>query len=100
MPSLAALAEAAAAEVPDATAIAAGGTTTWSAGGRSFAVLSGALIEFRLEPVVGAAARRTPDTTASKRGEEWVAFAPAELDQYAEDRARAWFAAAYRRARG
>ena len=74
--------------------------TIWSLGERPFAALSGGTAEFRLDTVVAAAARRTADTTGSPRGKEWVAFSPAILDRYAEDRLRAWFAAAYRRAAG
>ena len=43
------------------------------------------------------AAIRTPDATPSPRGPGWVAFAPAELDDHAADRAVAWFASAHRR---
>lgn len=77
-----------------------GGGTTWSRGGRSFAVVSadGSTAEFGLDPGVAAAAVRTPDVTVSERGPGWVAFAPAELDDHAMDRAVAWFASAHRRA--
>jgi len=54
--------------------------------------------EFRLDPAVAAAARRTPDTEASDRGSAWVRFAPAVLDDQAADRARAWLMSAARRA--
>jgi len=74
--------------------------TIWSVGGQQFAALSGGTAEFRLDAVLAPAARRTPDTTGSPRGKEWVAFGPPILDRYAEDRLRAWFAAAYRRATG
>jgi len=74
--------------------------TIWSVGGQPFAALSVGTAEFRLDAVLAPAARRTPDTTGSPRGKEWVAFSPAILDRYAEDRLRAWFAAAYRRAAG
>ena len=70
----------------------------WSTEVQPFAVLSGATAEFRLDRVIAAAARRTMDTSASNRGDEWVAFSPPEIDQFAEDRLRAWFGAAYRRA--
>lgn len=73
---------------------------TWSVGGRPFAALSAATLEVRLDEVVAAAARRTPDTSGSARGPEWVTFSPASLDRYAEDRLRAWFGAAHRRAAG
>jgi 2,4-dienoyl-CoA reductase-like NADH-dependent reductase (Old Yellow Enzyme family) len=66
-----------------------------------FALADGAdAAEFRLNPAVAAAAQRTPDTTSSARGPEWVRFIPAELDDHAIDRAVAWFGSAARRARG
>lgn len=75
------------------------GSVTWSRGERPFAVLSadGVAVEFGLDPVVGAAAARTPDVTPSGRGPGWVVFAPAVLDDHGADRAAAWFASAYRR---
>lgn len=76
---------------PDADA------TTWSVGPTPFAVLTGELAEFRLDPLVVAAALRTPDTAPSPRGHDWVAFAPASLDDAAIDRAEAWFLSAHRR---
>ena len=75
-------------------------TIEYRVGDRVIAVAHGdASAEFRLDPVVAAAARRTPDTDTSDRGPEWVRFSPAELDPHAADRARAWFEAAVRRAR-
>jgi len=71
--------------------------TTWSVGPTPFAVLTGELAEFRLDPLVVAAALRTPDTAPSPRGHDWVAFAPAVLDDAAIDRAEAWFLSAHRR---
>ena len=72
--------------------------TTWSAGGRPFATLTGDRAEFHLDPLVARAALRTPDTAPSARGPDWVAFAPAVLDDPAIDRAEAWFLSGYRRA--
>jgi len=74
--------------------------TIWSVGGQPFAALNVGTAEFRLDAVLAPAARRTPDTTGSPRGKEWVSFSPAILDRYAEDRLRAWFAVAFRRAAG
>lgn len=91
------IADEAAAEAPGCIAETDRDTTIWSMGGKPFAVLTGDTLEFRLDAVVGEAARRTPGTTISARGSDWVAFRPGELDQYAEDRARAWFLAAARR---
>jgi hypothetical protein len=72
--------------------------TTWAAGPAVFATLTGDRAEFRLDPLVAAAALRTPDTAASPRGQDWIAFAPAILDDHGVDRAEAWFLGAHRRA--
>jgi hypothetical protein len=74
------------------------GETVWSSGDLVFAVIdpSGAA-SFRLDPVLAAAARRTPDAGSSERGPEWVIFRPPAVDQHAVDRATAWFLAAARR---
>jgi hypothetical protein len=76
------------------------GATGWAVGGRLIATVDadGRAAEFRLEPLLAGAARRTPDTSASQRGPEWVVFAPVVLDDHAIDRAEAWFGAAVRRA--
>ena len=78
------------------------GGLTWSVGDVVFATLDagGMVASFRLDPVLAGAARRTPDTRASARGDAWVEFAPGVVDAHAEDRARAWFMAAARRAEG
>jgi hypothetical protein len=75
------------------------GDVTWTRGGRAFAAASGdgSRAEFQLDPAVAAAALRTPDVVSSERGPGWVAFAPAELDDHATDRAVAWLASAHRR---
>lgn len=70
----------------------------WSSGVRPFVVLSGDTAEFHLDRTLAYAARRTPETTPSPRGEDWLAFRPSAIDRFAEDRLRAWFGAAYRRA--
>ena len=75
-----------------------GGGIEWAAAGAMFAALAGDVAEFRLTPVVAAAARGTPNAGASSRGDQWVAFSPGELDRYAQDRAVAWFGSAYRSA--
>jgi hypothetical protein len=91
----------AAAEVPGLSAdpSADGAGTDFRAGDALVAVVTAdGAGEFRLDPAVAAAARRTPDTTASDRGPDWVRFAPAILDDHAADRAVAWLASAARRA--
>jgi hypothetical protein len=80
------------------TAETSGSLATWAAGPSVFATLDGARAEFRLDPMVAAAALRTPDTSASTRGTDWIVFAPPVLDDHAIDRAEAWFLSAHRRA--
>jgi hypothetical protein len=92
--------EAQVADLPDVAVAVSEASTTWSRSGMAFAVLGTDWIELRIGPAVAAAAARTPDTTASARGPEWISFAPVELDGYAVDRLGAWFGLAYRRARG
>src|SRR5205807_10333312 len=83
----------------DATSEPAADIETWSVADRPFAILHGQAIEIRMDPAVAHAATRTPDTSASNRGPEWIRFEPAVLDEHAVDRLEAWFAHAYRRAR-
>jgi hypothetical protein len=75
-----------------------GGEVEWRRGGRPFAALVGDAAEFRLDPLVAKAALRTPDTSASTRGADWVRFGPTVVDGHAVDRAQAWLASAWRRA--
>jgi hypothetical protein len=74
------------------------GGVEWRRDGQPFAALAGDAAEFRLDPLVATAALRTPDTSASKRGADWVRFSPAVVDGHAVDRAQAWLASAWRRA--
>ena len=91
--------EAAAAELPDAASGAGdGGTMDWARAGVRFAILRGTIVDLRVGALIGEAAVRTPDTTSSNLGPDWVSFAPPELDDHALDRLGAWFAAAHRRA--
>jgi len=76
----------------------AGDEVEWRRGGRPFAALVGDAAELRLDPLVARAALRTPDTSPSKRGEDWVRFSPADVDGHAVDRAQAWLVSAWRRA--
>jgi hypothetical protein len=74
--------------------------TRWSVRGSPFAFLApgGDAAEFRLDGAIAAAALRTPGTSPSDQGREWVRFAPDVLDDGAVDRAEAWFHSAHRRA--
>jgi len=76
--------------------------TAFTVGATTVATVSadGASAEFRLDPAVALAAQRTPDTSTSERGPDWVRFRPMSLDSHAADRAVAWLGSAARRARG
>lgn len=52
--------------------------------------------ELKLGADIAEAARRTPDTHASSRGDDWVRFAPSAWDDHAQDRLAAWFRVAWR----
>jgi hypothetical protein len=78
--------------------VATAGGVEWRRRGLPFAALVGDAAEFRIDPPVAQAALRTPDTSPSKRGADWVRFSPAVADGHAIDRAQAWFASAWRRA--
>jgi hypothetical protein len=95
-----ALAESAADVDEVATTTAPDGSVSYVAGGQTVAVVgaSGTSGEFRLSKPVAGAAIRTPDTSASPRGPEWVRFEPAALDDHAIDRAVAWLGFAVRHA--
>jgi hypothetical protein len=68
--------------------------------GRVFAVMGADMLEVALAGPVANAALSTPDTRPSPRGAGWVAFAPAQPDRFALDRAEAWVRLAHRRAIG
>jgi hypothetical protein len=55
-------------------------------------------VEIRLGQEIAEAARRTPDTRPSARGDAWVVFSPKEWDEHAADRLEAWFRVAWRMA--
>jgi hypothetical protein len=94
--TVSALTDVAATEAAAATDAAA--ATEWSRAGIPFAMIDRDTLEVRLAPAVAGAALRTPDTTQSTRGREWVRFTPVVLDQYAVDRATAWIESAWRNA--
>ena len=99
-PTLRSVMEESASALPEIGVARLGAETSWSRGGRVFAVLDDTGAELRLDVPIAAAAMNTPDTAASSRGKEWVKFAPAALDGHAVDRLTAWFGLAYRRAGG
>jgi hypothetical protein len=83
-------------ELPSVSVQSTGGRHEFFVGSRLVATLDGSVAEFRLDPAVAAAALRTPDTSRSTSSAERIAFAPAELDLYALDRAVAWLRSAVR----
>jgi len=65
--------------------------------GRLFAVRPESnVVELRLGSEIADAARRTPDTSASSRGDDWITFSPKQWDEHAADRLAAWFRVAWR----
>jgi hypothetical protein len=85
-------------ELADVSRIDGDDGAVWQRAGRPFASLAAGALEVRLQPPVARAALRTPDTSASPRGEGWVRFAPSVLDRFAADRAAAWLESAWRHA--
>jgi len=65
-------------------------------GGIVFAIREGARLSFRLRPEIVQAARRTPDTSQSARGAEWIVLESTSADAFTLDRATAWFETAWR----
>jgi hypothetical protein len=96
--NLQALLEEATADLDGVSSSPAGDGVEYRVGEQLIAVTGADAAEFRLDPAVAGAARRTPDTAASERGPEWVRFAPSTLDPHAADRAVAWLGSAARRA--
>ena len=78
------------------------GATAWSVRGVVFAELSadGGTASFLLDPIVAAAASRTPDVKRSTRGPGWIEMRPRLVDGHAADRAGAWFLSGHRRLTG
>jgi hypothetical protein len=69
--------------------------------GRAFAARTEpSTVELRLGRDIADAARRTPGTGPSARGDEWVSFSPRAWDEHAIDRLRAWFRVAWRASAG
>jgi hypothetical protein len=87
-----------AADLPEVATAPGGAGRSWSRGPVEFAVVGPFGVEIRLDRQVAAAAIRTPDTTISARGPDWVRFNPRELDAHALDRLGAWLELAHRRA--
>ena len=54
------------------------------------------VMELRLGPDVAEAARRTPGTSVSSRGDDWIRFTPDLTSEHDLDRLDAWFRVAWR----
>ena len=69
----------------------------YSRSGSVFAVNpSPGVVELKLGAEIVDAARRTPDTHSSSRGDAWVRFSPKDWDDMAADRLDAWFRVAWK----
>lgn len=64
--------------------------------GAVFAAREDGRLSFRLREEVVSAALRTPNTGPSARGADWLTLSAAMADQFALDRAVAWFGSAWR----
>ena len=95
-PSIGDLLDDLAAEFPDVDRRTSSAGTDYVVGAHAFAQLHGRTAEFRLRPEIVAAAAKTGDATTSDLGRDWVTFTPRTFDQYALDRAQAWFELAHR----
>ncbi|MFI5258072.1 MAG: hypothetical protein ACHQ01_00455 [Candidatus Limnocylindrales bacterium] len=73
-----------------------GGAVRYARGGVVFAAREGGRLSFRLRPEVVEAALRTPDTSLSARGLQWITLSPTVEDSFTLDRAAAWFESAWR----
>lgn len=65
-------------------------------GSTVFAVQAGSRCEFRLRAEIVFAALRTPETSKSERGADWVALDTSAGDTFTVDRTVAWFETAWR----
>lgn len=68
----------------------------YARGGVVFAARQDGRLSFRLREEVVGAALRTPDTAPSARGVDWIELSEGMADQFALDRAVAWFESAWR----
>jgi nitrogen fixation/metabolism regulation signal transduction histidine kinase len=61
-----------------------------------FAAREAGRLSFRLRADIAEHALRTPETSKSPRGREWVTLASEVTDTFTVDRAAAWFESAWR----
>jgi hypothetical protein len=85
-------------QVDEVDTHAVGSATEFRRGEVVFAALGGERVDLRLNAEVAEAARKTPATSSSPRGREWVNFAPRLTEPHDLDRAEAWFLSAWRAA--
>jgi hypothetical protein len=70
--------------------------TEFRRGGQTFAVLTGSRVSLKLRPDIAEAATRTPGTSASTRGDDWIEFEPDPSDPQDVDRLQAWLTIGWR----
>ena len=75
-----------------------GGTAEYLRGGSVFAVVRGQQVELRVRPDIAEAALRTPSTSVSGRGADWIVFEPNSNEAQDVDRLRAWLTIGWRTA--
>jgi hypothetical protein len=73
-----------------------GMTVEYDRAGIVFAAREAGRLSFRLRADIAEHALRTPETSKSPRGREWVTLASEATDTFTVDRAAAWFESAWR----
>jgi hypothetical protein len=74
----------------------AGASVEFVRGAALFAVQSGSRLDFRLRAEIAAAGLRTPETSKSTRGADWITLDTTTVDVFTVDRVTAWFEMAWR----
>jgi hypothetical protein len=85
-------------ELGDVRTMPSAAVTEYHRGQQLFALVNGNIVTLRLRPDIAEAALRTPGTTASDRGPEWIDFAVQPGNPQDVDRLRAWLTIGWRSA--
>ncbi len=85
-------------ELGEVAAVPSGAATEFRRGNQVFAALHGGQVSLRLRPDIAEAALRTPGTSASTRGADWIEFQPDPSNQQDVDRLQAWLTIGWRAA--
>lgn len=86
------------AELGEVATATSGAAIEFRRGSLAFAVLRDGQVSLRLRPDIAEAALRTPGTSMSTRGADWIEFQPNPSDQQDIDRLQAWLTIGWRTA--